>query len=90
MFLCIQESFQRRFDLGGHSSDFHIAVTDAGLCQVINGNSISSTFKPTTRMRELSTALDNRDVVNPLNISGSGKMNQKTFWLDIGDRSVLF
>ena len=43
----------------------------------------------TPRMEELSVALDNRDVLNPFNISGSGKIYQKTFWLDIADRLVI-
>ena len=55
----------------------------------MNGDTMTSTFKPTTRMDDLSTNLDNRDILNPLKISGSGKMHQNTFWLDIGDRSVL-
>ena len=43
----------------------------------------------TPRMEELSAALDNRDVFKPFNISGSGKIYQKTFWLDIADRLVI-
>ena len=84
-----QEPFQRRFDWGSHSDDFHIAITDSGLCQVLNGNTMRSTFTPTYRIKEMSGSFDTRNVVNPLNISGSGKSNQITLWLDIGDRLGL-
>lgn len=83
-----QDPFHQQFELGDKSTNFHIAVTDNGLCQVMNGNSMTSTFKPTIRMEELWTALDNRDDIQPRSISGSGKLYQDTFWLDIGDRFV--
>ena len=35
-----------------------MAVTDSGLCQVLNGNSMKATFKETNRMREIRSALE--------------------------------
>ena len=76
--------------LGDKPTNFHIAVTDSGLCQVMNGNTMTSTYKPTIRMEELGAALDSRDNVKPRPISGSGKLHQITFWLDIGDRFTYY
>ena len=82
----MQEVSQQKFEMDSSDSPFHIALTDAGLCQVLNGNTMMSTFKHTIRIEELWTAFDKRNAVEPMNIIGSGKMYQKTFWLDIGDR----
>ena len=37
-------------------------------------------------MEELWGSLDERQNMNPEMISGSGKIYERTFWLDIGDR----
>ena len=45
-----------------------------------------STFVGTDRMKELWESLDERQSFSATNIKGSGKIYEKTFWLDIGDR----
>ena len=81
-----QETHVEKFELGKYPSKFHIAVTDAGLCQVLNGDTMRSTFKPTNRMKELWAALDSRSAIKPNAIMGSGKIYQETLWIDIGER----
>ena len=56
------------------------------MCQVYNGNTMKSTFTATKRTEALQTPLDPRDEMAPKFINGSGKIYQKTFWLDIGER----
>ena len=68
------------------SNEFHLAPTDVGLCQVYNGNTMTSTFSETGRIKALSSALDKRDTYPPKFINGSGKNYQKAFWLDIGEK----
>ena len=67
-------------------TEFVMAPTDVGLCQVYNGGTMKSTFSSTNRIEELSSALDQRESYEPKYINGSGKIYRKTFWLDIGDR----
>ena len=74
------------FEIGKQSSEFQVALTDAGLCQVLNGDAMRSSFTSTQRIEELSKALDIRDTFKPEKIKGSGKIYEKTFWIDIGDR----
>ena len=81
-----KEPYPRSFDLEADSTEFKLAPTDVGLCQVYNGNTMKSTFSETVRIQELLSALDQRDSYVPKVINGSGKIYQKTFWLDIGDR----
>ena len=81
-----QEPYPRSFDLENDTPEFHLAPTDVGLCQVYNGNTMMSTFAETDRIEGLSSALDQRDAYVPKFINGSGKIYQKIFWLDIGDR----
>ena len=83
-----QEPYLRSLDLETDNSEFYLAPTDVGLCQVYNGNSMMSTFAKTDRIEELSSALDQRESYDPKFINGSGKIYQKVFWLDIGDRYV--
>lgn len=61
-------------------------MTDAGLCYILNGEDMRSTFTGTDRMKELWESLDKRKLVSPKFIEGSGKIFERTFWLDIGDR----
>ena len=82
----MQEPYLRSFEIETDSPKFHLAVTDAGLCQVYNGNTMKSTFAATERTEALWAPLDARDEMAPKSINGSGKIYQKTFWLDIGDR----
>ena len=63
-----------------------MAPTDVGLCKVYNGNSMKSTFADTKRMEDLRSSFDQRETFTPREVNGSGKIFQKTFWLDIGDR----
>ena len=79
----------QNFEIGKPTNEFHIAVTDVGLCQVYNGEAMRSTFTTTSRIEELAAALDKRDHVMPRRINGSGRIYEKTFWLDIGDRYII-
>ena len=85
-----QDAYTVSFELDkAHSDDddeFNIGVTDAGLCYIHNGEDMRSTFAETTRMAELWESLDERQSVTPKYIKGSGRIYEKTFWLDIGDR----
>ena len=74
------------FEIGKKYSEFNIGATDAGLCHVLNGEVMRSTYESTSRMEELWGSLDERQKMNPEKISGSGKIYERTFWLDIGDR----
>ena len=47
---------------------------------------MKSTFTATKRTEALWAPLDTRDEMVPKFINGSGKIYQKTFWLDIGER----
>ena len=40
-------------ELENPDSEFNIGVTDAGLCHILNGEAMRSTFAGTTRMKEL-------------------------------------
>ena len=72
----------------GLGSEFYPALTDAGICNVYNGDSMKSTFDITTseRVKQLANALDMRKEVKPEMIQGAGSLYQKTFWVDITDR----
>ena len=61
-----EENFE--LDLDKTSTQFHVAATDAGLCQVLNGNTMKSTYASTIRMEELWKALDQRDETVPKTI----------------------
>ena len=63
------------------------ALTDAGLCHVLHGSSIVSTYNPTKRIQGLDESFGFGDDFSRLkNISGSGFLNQKTFMFDVGIR----
>ena len=85
-----QDTYTDSFELDKVHSDvddeFNIGVTDSGLCYILNGEDMRSTFAETTRMAELWESLDERQSVRPKYIKGSGRIYEKTFWLDIGDR----
>ena len=62
-------------------------LTDAGLCHVLNGNSIGNTYVPTERIEKLNTAFGSgNDHFEPSKINGTGFLNLRTFWLDVGIR----
>ena len=62
-------------------------ISDAGLCHVYNGNSISQTFVNAGRNQYLKEAFEqDASDANPAKIIGTGFQNKKTFWLDVGIR----
>ena len=69
------------------SSEFMPTFTDAGLCHVLNGDSIADTYSPTERIKQLDVALGfGNDFSHRKNISGSGFLNKRSFWFDVGKR----
>ena len=62
-------------------------LTDAGLCHVYNGNTITQTFVNAGRNHYLKQSFeqDTSDFF-PVTINGTGFQNQKTFWFDVGIR----
>ena len=81
----------KSFDLSNEDhSEFNMATTDSGLCQVLNGDTMKATFAATSRMRELWSALEKpKTDLKPHMIEGAGKGYQKVFWLDLGDKQVF-
>ena len=74
-------------DLSFENTNFKTALTDAGICQVYNGDSLFSTFSSSARTHELQYSLDPRqESLNPQNITGTGKISQITMWLDAGNK----
>ena len=59
---------------GKYDKDLHPSLTDAGLCNVYNGQPMKMMFKPNNRIDELSTYLDPRS-------EGVG-LGQRTFSSD--------
>ena len=82
----IKETYGISLELENPDSEFNIGVTDVGLCHILNGEDMRSTFVGTDRMKELWKSLDKRQSISPKYINGSGKIFEMTFWLDIGDR----
>ena len=73
-------------DLSGKYK-FRAALTDGGICQVLNGNSMDATFTSSARADEFKNSLDERtEEVIPEMIHGTGQLFRKTFWLDVGER----
>ena len=73
-------------DLSGKYK-FRAALTDGGICHVLNGNSMDATFSSSPRADVLKSSLDERTKdVEPDMIHGTGKLFRKTFWLDVGER----
>ena len=66
---------------------FRAALTDKGICQVFNGNSMSATYssaEKSDRFKELLDARAGEEM--PEMIQGAGILFRKIFWLDIGER----
>ena len=62
-------------------------ITDAGLCHVYNGNTISQTFASAGRNEELKGSFEHDPTnFNPVKINGTGSQNKKTFLFDVGIR----
>ena len=54
---------------------------------MLDGNSIADTYSSTERIEELESAFGfGNDFSRQKNISGSGFLNEKTFWFDVGIR----
>lgn len=88
-FLCtfsLQEPYFSPLDLSSDPHEFHSAITDTGICMVYNGNTMNATFKPSPRVIQLHDAIDARKSFQPVITNGTGKIYEKTFWLDVGDR----
>ena len=83
---CLQEPHFTNMDLSGKYK-FRASLTDGGICQVLNGNSIGATYTSNKRIDVLMEGLDGRtDDVEPDMIEGTGKLFRKTFWFDVGER----
>ena len=66
-------------------------ITDAGLCHVYNGNTISQTFADAGRNQDLKESFEyNTTTIKPAKINGTGFQKQKTFWFDVGFRYYLY
>ncbi len=72
-------------DLSGQHH-FATAITDNGICHVLNGDAMTSTFEAESRLVALSSAFDRRESATAEKIYGTGQMYQKTFWIDVADR----
>ena len=82
-----KEPYFAPVDLDYTNIDFNPSVTEAGVCQVYNGDSMSSLFKETPRMNDLQNVIDLRKTeIVPQIINGTGKISQKTFWLDASNK----
>ncbi len=61
-------------------------VTDHGICETVNGNSVRETFVENERITMFNTMLDRRDqMVVPSKIKGSGSIHKSSFWLNMRD-----
>ncbi len=81
--------YLRPVDISGKQEDFSSALTDNGVCVVYNGNSLTSTYRDSARVADLAAAIDSRGKVVPKKINGTGHMYEKTFWLNLADRSEM-
>ena len=74
-------------DLTLQNAGFKPALTDAGICQVYNGDSLLSSFTSSKRVDELHYSIDPRpEIIKPLMINGTGKISQITMWLDASNK----
>lgn len=75
-------------DLSYKVTDFKPSLTDAGICQVYNGDSLSSIFTPSPRIYDFQNSLDPRTKqITPLIINGTGKISEITMWLDASNKN---
>ena len=65
------------------SEHFQPAVTDKGLCHVLNGKTMSQTYRPSERIQDLSDRLDSRKEGSVAKIQGTGARLRMTMWLDL-------
>ena len=52
--------------MGKSHSEFNIGATDSGLCHILNGEDMRSTFAGTDRMKDLWESLDKRQGGNSI------------------------
>ncbi len=71
-----------------HDKDIFPALTDVGLCNVYNGETMASTYSSTKKHTEFIKLLDPRESFKPKMITGTGKISERTFWLNVADRNV--
>ncbi len=71
-----------------HDRDIFPALTDVGLCNVYNGDAMASTYSNSAKNSELVNLLDPRESFKPRMITGTGKVSERTFWLNVADREV--
>ena len=83
-----QEPYFAPVDLSYKVTDFKPSLTDAGICHVYNGDSLSSIFTPSPRIYDLIYSLDPRaKQITPLMINGTGKISEITMWLDASNKN---
>ena len=70
------------------NDEFHLGLTDKGLCYVYNGDVMQSTYKETARTKELERLFETRKEANLTMISNSGKAGEKIFWFDAGAKDL--
>ncbi len=85
-----QEPYIAPVDLSKEHDEFYAALTDSGHCNVYNGNSLLGTFKAgdnDATIKEFASSYDGRKhKFKPLKITGTGKITQVSFWLNVADR----
>ncbi len=83
----LQEPYFREVDLTQTTNaNFHLGLTDRGLCYVHNGASMNDTYRYSDKIAELNRLFDSRENVLPLDTEGTGIGYQKSFWFHVGDR----
>ncbi len=73
-------------DLSPNNHKFYPALTDAGLCSMYNGQPLRLTYAGSERTDKMEAAFDARKKFEAEKIVGTGKVYEKTFWLNIADR----
>ena len=62
-------------DIGGKNINFNPSITETGVCQVYNGDSVGSLFTETPRIKDLQNVIDVRKTaIIPQMINGTGKI----------------
>ena len=87
--MTFHEPYFAPVDLSYKVTDFKPALTDAGICQVYNGDSMYSSFSLSPRISNLQYCIDPRTKqITPLTIDGTGKISQITMWLDARNKNA--
>ncbi len=71
-----------------HDYDFYPALTDSGVCNVYNGQSLRGTYKPEMgRTGNFAATMDPRMALKEAKkINGTGKIAEMSFWLNVADK----